>query len=273
MTADPATASVRGKYDSDMFRLLSEVWENHFHMGWFEDAAETLGTAGARATTMMMKACGFRSGARVVEVACGTGMTARALAERFGADVTASNLSTSQVRQGHAHLPPGRGAVRYAVADFHALPFASASFDAWWCQEALLYSTERDRVFTEACRVVRPGGRLLVSDLLVTDAIDPATREALTRAIMAPGFWTAGRYERFFEHRGIEVLARLDGSRHVAATFGCVLDRLRARRDAFAVRLGDAEPVIAAERRLELQLRRAQDGHLGWSWWVLERPY
>ncbi len=266
-------ASVRAKYDSAMFRMLAEVWENHFHMGWFEARDETLGTAGARATAMMAEACAPASGSTVLEVACGTGATARALAERFGARVVATNLSTSQIEQGRAALAdaPGRDRISFAVADYHALPFAGGAFDVWWCQEALLYSTDRDRVFAEARRVVRPGGRLVVSDLLVTGSIAASALDELARMISAPGFWTAERYEAFFVAAGFEVLARRDGAPHVAATFSCVLDRLRARSEEFAARLGSAEPVIAAERRVELQLRRAREGHLGWSWWVLNR--
>jgi ArsR family transcriptional regulator len=47
----------------------------------------------------------------------------------------------------------------------HALPVADASFDTVLLMHALTYTQAPQKVFAEACRVLRPGGRLLAATL------------------------------------------------------------------------------------------------------------
>jgi len=268
----PPRDAVRGKYDSPLFALAAEAWAGNFHMGWFESPDEPLATAGERATAMMAEAVAPQPGARVVEVACGIGGTARHLARRHGADVVATNLSAAQCAQGRA-ITAAEGladSIRFAAADYHALPFRNRTFDVWWNQEALLYSTDKERVFREALRVLRPGGCLMLSDLVVSDEAPDAAVDELGRRISAPGFWSPGRYRALFGRLGLRVRRERDGFPHVAATFDRVLGRLAERRERFAAELGTAEPVDAMMGRLALQRDRAAQGHLGWAWWVLD---
>ncbi|MSP83905.1 MAG: SAM-dependent methyltransferase [Alphaproteobacteria bacterium] len=269
MTAQPS--AVRSKYDSPMFAQLPEVWEGgNFHMAWFERPDESFAAAADRATAMMVAALNLEPGARVIEAACGVGSTARVLARR-GAHVLATNLSTGQIAQARAFAAAeGLAAnIDVAVADYHALPCADRTFDVWWCQEALLYTADKARVLDEARRVLKPGGRLLLSDLIVT-TMAPAPEIAHLAAVLhAPGFWTIPRYQALFAEKGLRILAHRDGSAHVAPSFARVKQRLTERRERFARVLGGSGPIDEVIGRLGLQQARARDGHLGWAWWVL----
>jgi ArsR family transcriptional regulator len=55
--------------------------------------------------------------------------------------------------------------VSFAAGDMHDLPVADASFDTVLLMHALTYTNEPQKVFTEAYRVLRPGGRLLAATL------------------------------------------------------------------------------------------------------------
>jgi len=55
--------------------------------------------------------------------------------------------------------------VEVREGDMHALPFADASFDLVVLMHALTYSTRPAQAVAEAARVLRPGGRLLLSSL------------------------------------------------------------------------------------------------------------
>ncbi|MEX2647607.1 MAG: methyltransferase domain-containing protein [Alphaproteobacteria bacterium] len=267
-TSGDAADHVRAKYDTAIFGLLTTVWGEHLHMALFEDPSEPFGVATERATATMARGLRLRPGQRLLEVACGIGGTARYLARTFGVAVEATNVSAMQIDQGRRlSEAAGLGHLnRFSYADYHDLPFDEASFDAWWCQEAMLYSPDKRRVLDEALRVVRPGGQLVLSDLLFTAAMPMAEREPFMRRQGARHFWTIEQYDALLATMKLRVLERHDWSRHVAPTFDSVTDRFTARRAEFAAEVGFAE-VDEVIGRLAMQRDAARAGRLGWAFY------
>jgi ubiquinone/menaquinone biosynthesis C-methylase UbiE len=77
--------------------------------------------------------------------------------EHPGARLCAVDLSLSMLR----HVPEG---IVPCAATMTALPFASASFDAAYATESLEHAVDIETAVAEICRVVRPGGRIVVID-------------------------------------------------------------------------------------------------------------
>ncbi len=102
------------------------------------------------------------SPSRVLEVAAGTGALTRELVDRLpDADITATDLAPPMVERGAARVASAR--VRWQQADAQELPAADASVDVWVCQFGIMFVPDRARAYREALRVLRPGGRLLLS--------------------------------------------------------------------------------------------------------------
>jgi SAM-dependent methyltransferase len=113
--------------------------------------------------------------ADVLELAAGTGVVTRRLVAALpSASITATDLNPAMVTEGQGHAP---GAT-WRQADALALPFDDASFDVVVCQFGVMFFPDRPAGFAEARRVLRPGGRLLVS------AWDAVEHNALTAAFM-----------------------------------------------------------------------------------------
>ncbi|WP_283147650.1 class I SAM-dependent methyltransferase [Silvimonas soli] len=100
----------------------------------------------------------------VLETAAGSGVVTRALAPKLGADalyvVTDLNqpmLDYAATRQG----PDSR--IEWRQADALDLPFEDASFDVLCCQCGAMFFPDRIAGYTEARRVLRPGGRFIFS--------------------------------------------------------------------------------------------------------------
>jgi sarcosine/dimethylglycine N-methyltransferase len=264
-----ATAEqVRRKYDTAIFGLLTSVWGEHLHMGLFEDPREPFGQATERATARMAQGLDLKSGMRVIEVACGIGGTARYLARTFGVAVEATNVSDAQIEDGRRlSAAAGLGErIRFSYADYHDLPFENGAFDVWWCQEAMLYSPDKRRVLNEALRVLKPGGQIILSDLLFTDAMPMAERAPFMEKQGARYFWTIGQYDALLDAMTLNVVERHDWSQHVAPTYDSVTERLAARREAFARQVDVAE-VDAVIARLVMQRDAARAGRLGWAFY------
>ena len=97
---------------------------------------------------------------RVLDVATGTGLVARALRERYGCEVvgldrSADMLSRAAARDGHIPLVRARA---------ESLPFADDSFDHVTFTYLMRYVDDPAATMRELARVVRPGGRIVALD-------------------------------------------------------------------------------------------------------------
>lgn len=103
------------------------------------------------------------SGRQVLDLGCGTGWFARKMASAWQAPVTGVDLSPGMIQQAR---DGGGPAVAWRVADAEALPFADASFDVVFSNLMVQWCADPRTVFAECRRVLRPGGRLVMSTLL-----------------------------------------------------------------------------------------------------------
>jgi ubiquinone/menaquinone biosynthesis C-methylase UbiE len=109
-------------------------------------------------------------GARVLELACGTGILTRFLRERLprGARLTATDLNEAMMDYA-ARKFSREDAVEWRQADATDLPFGDESFDAVACQFGFMFVPDKAKAFGEARRVLKPGGSLLFN---VWDALE-----------------------------------------------------------------------------------------------------
>ncbi len=99
-------------------------------------------------------------GCRVLDAACGTGRHSAWLAER-GLEVIGIDASPAMLARARAKVPSGW----FELGDLATLPLADASVDAALCALALVHLPDLRPVMAELARVVRPGGRIVVSDV------------------------------------------------------------------------------------------------------------
>jgi malonyl-CoA O-methyltransferase len=110
---------------------------------------------------VVREALGDVAGLAALDLGCGTGRHSVWLASA-GASVTALDFSAGMLDE--ARRKPGAGAVRFLVHDLHEpLPFEGASFDRVVSGLVLEHLRELGGFFAEARRVLRPGGRAVVS--------------------------------------------------------------------------------------------------------------
>ena len=260
----------RKVFDTEVSRLMSTAWGGNLHLGLFADAEEPLAVAQLRVKDRMAVAAAVGSATRVIEVACGVGGTARYLAKEYGAIVHATNIAEAQLAEARelARREGLSDRISFAFGDYHHLDAPSGAYDCWWCQEALLYAVDKRRVLEQALRVVRPGGRIVFTDLLLTRAMPASERERFTAELQAPNMWAFQDWDRLLGGMKIRPLERHDWSEHVPLTFARVADALRSVRDEFVKSIG-RQAVEGMENRIRLQLDAARAGRLGWCFYTL----
>jgi ubiquinone/menaquinone biosynthesis C-methylase UbiE len=136
-------------------------------------------------------------GARVLDLGCGEGDFAAAAAEAGAAEVLGVDVAAEAVRRARARHP---GLRFEQVGD--ALPAPDASFDLVWCSEVLEHVLDTAAVLSEARRVLRTGGALLVT----TPAHGPARRLGLAVAGWERHFDPRGPDLRFYTRRSLREL-------------------------------------------------------------------
>src|SRR5262249_30753086 len=97
---------------------------------------------------------------RALDAACGTGRHARRLAE-LGHEVVGVDATDAMLEEARKKAP----AADFRQGDLFDLPLETATFDLAVCALALDHAGELRRPLTELTRVVRPGGKVIVSDI------------------------------------------------------------------------------------------------------------
>ena len=142
---------VRGVFDSvaPKYDLMNDLMSLGLHRAW-------------KAYTVLV--AGVREGDAVLDIAGGTGDLALAFARKVGASgrVVHTDINEAMLRTGRERLLDAGVALPTLVCDAEKLPFASDSFDVVSVAFGLRNMTHKDAALAEMCRVLRPGGRLLV---------------------------------------------------------------------------------------------------------------
>jgi ubiquinone/menaquinone biosynthesis C-methylase UbiE len=132
------------------------------HAGWQLVAADydaTFAQASTQFAVALLDAAEVGAGTRLLDVCCGTGIVAAAAASR-GADVTGIDFSAAMLDQARRRHPQ----LRFDEGDAEALPYPDASFAAVVSNFGIHHIAHSDRAMAEARRVLRPGGRLAITN-------------------------------------------------------------------------------------------------------------
>jgi len=117
----------------------------------------------------------------VLELACGTGRVTKHLLAACapGGKVIATDINPAMLSEARRNVPSST--IEWNTVDAVALPYADASFDAIVCQFGVMFLSNRVKAYSEAHRVLKPGGTLLVSSW---DALEFNPIEQLTDALL-----------------------------------------------------------------------------------------
>ncbi len=125
-------------------------------------------TRGKQATLELARRAELTAGMRVLDVGGGIGGPARTLASEMGCVVTVLDLTEEYCRTGEILTArtglSGRVTFRHGSA--LDIPFTDVSFDAVWTQHSSMNIADKERLYAEIFRVLRPGGRFALYEIM-----------------------------------------------------------------------------------------------------------
>jgi SAM-dependent methyltransferase len=138
-------------------------------------AVDMLHMGGLAATDALAAMAGVCPGQQVLDVGAGVGGPARRLAQKYGARVQALELSGTVHETAIAltALVRLQDQVHHTQGSALALPFAAGSFDIVVMQHVAMQIAEKDALFAECVRVLKPGGALALHEIFLGEGGEP----------------------------------------------------------------------------------------------------
>jgi tocopherol O-methyltransferase len=155
------------------------------HYGYWDEKVKNFPQSLIRMNEIMAEVVQIKATDNVLDAGCGVGGSAVYLAKNIGCSGTGITLSERQVMlaTGNAKQKAVSELVNFEVMNYSATSFADESFDVVWGCESICYADDKNVFIKEAFRLLKPGGRLVIADGMVTDFINndhPIIRDWLT---------------------------------------------------------------------------------------------
>jgi SAM-dependent methyltransferase len=255
-------------YDSpEADNFYFNIWGGEdIHVGMYEHTSDIKEASRRTVEAMADRLETLSERSRVLDIGAGYGGSARYLAKTRGCDVVCLNISEAQNdtnrflnrRQGLAKL------VSVVHGSFEDIPRPDASCDIVWSQDAILHSGDREKVFEEVRRVLRPGGEFVFTDPMQADDVPPGVLQPVYDRIHLRSLGSFGFYRDLAESLGFETVSLDDRTPNLRRHYERVGEELRSRY----------EEIVAVSSRafvdrmlvgLENWVKAADSGWLAWG--------
>jgi ubiquinone/menaquinone biosynthesis C-methylase UbiE len=233
----PTPENVAGFYD-ELTELLQDLAGGRaIHLGYRPDSPGHAdeGAAQDRLTLAVADRLHAGPGSRILDIGCGTGQPALLIAKSTGAAVTGISISKRQVAAAQAR-DPGPALVEFGLADALDLPFPDESFDAACMIESLVHMPDDSRALAQARRCLRPGGTLVIADLVAPAQAPDSPLGASGIPYHIPP--TLGQLTASLKDGGLEMVQAEDFHSGVLPSIEALLTALDADHPGHRARLG-----------------------------------
>jgi sarcosine/dimethylglycine N-methyltransferase len=273
----PVVETARQYYNSDdADNFYFHVWGGEdIHIGLYSFPGESIATASRRTVQYMADEVVQELGphSRVLDVGAGYGGAARYLADTYGCQVTALNLSEKENernREMNRALSLDQS-INVVDGSFESIPAEDASFDLAWSQDAILHSGHRDRVIGEIARVLRPGGELIFTDPMQADDCPEGVLQPVLDRIHLDSLGSIAFYREAAARHGLEEVQIVELTNNLVVHYDSVRDELARVGGDLAAKVSDAyiERMLAG---LGHWVDAAEKGYLRWGILHFRKP-
>ncbi len=224
----PQSAADVARHYDELDVPYRRIWGEHVHHGYWRTGRESAAEAAEALVRLVAERLAPEPGQRWVDIGCGYGATAGWLAEQHGLEVTGFTLSQAQAAVGASR--PGFTCL---VRDWLDNGLPDAAFDRAYAIESSEHMVDKARFFTEAGRVLKPGGRFVVCAWLEGEGATPRQvrhlLEPICREGRLPSMGSRPDYEALAASAGFQLLGYDDISREVRRTWTICLRRFAGR--------------------------------------------
>lgn len=275
MSTDPSAAVAEAYYDSeDADRFYLTIWGGEdIHVGLYARPDEPIAEASRRTVEEMAGLTPDRPGLEILDLGAGYGGAARWLARARGARVACVNISETQNALNRTKNEEVGLADRISVlhGSFDAAPVEDGAFDIVWSQDAFLHGADRAAILREAARALKPGGRLIFTDIMQTEAAPAEKLQPVYDRIHLSSLGSIAFYDDAARAAGLFVGPRREAPEQLATHYRRVGEDLAARREELT---GAVSPhyIDRMLSGLKAWVDGAEAGWLTWGILTYDKP-
>jgi sarcosine/dimethylglycine N-methyltransferase len=259
--------------DADNFYF--HIWGGEdIHIGLYESPDEAIRDASRRTVERMSEmARGLGPESRALDIGAGYGGAARYLAQRYGCQVVALNLSEKEnERNREMSREQGLGDLIEVVdGSFESIPAEAASFDLVWSQDAILHSGAREKVISEVARVLRPGGNFIFTDPMQADDCPAGVLGPVLERIHLDSLGSVDFYRKTAAKHGLAEVEVIELTENLVTHYGRVRDELERARTGLNGKVSDAYAANMI-KGLGHWVDAGSNGYLNWSILHFRKP-
>lgn len=198
-----------GRHYDERSPITDELRDGQVHMWYWYDRRDdaSLTEAVLRMTRKVTDTLGLRPGEHLLDAGCGPGETAVYVARTADVRVTGITVSGFEIDRANQRAEAGGVSDRVTVqyGDFTALSFPDGTFDAVLALESLQNAPDLGQALGELYRVLRPGGRISLSDFSLESAREPQRIRQFMAAIKLRELPTLAQWLDHLRATGFEV--------------------------------------------------------------------
>ncbi len=259
----------RDYYNSqDADNFYYHIWGGEdIHVGLYQSESEPIFDASRRTVETMAKSLEPISDQhRVLDIGAGFGGAARYLAKTYGCKVVALNLSEAENERDRLMNQEQQLDHLVDVVDgsFEDIPFPDGSFDLVWSQDAILHSGDREKVLSEVCRVLKPGGRLIFTDPMQSDTCPDGVLQPIYDRIHLKNLASPGFYRETCQALGLKEIDFNDMTRQLINHYSRVLQETTQRESELTEHVSQ-NYINNMKKGLKYWIDGGNNGYLAWG--------
>lgn len=267
MVYSGTVAKTREYYNSrNMMNFHSSIYGEHIHIGLYSENNESIPEANLRTLEKITSLLDLSETTRVLDIGSGYGGTARYLVQKFNCHVDCLNLSEEQNAL-NRELTAKHGLqsmIHVIDGSFEAIPTPNSVYDIVWSQDALLYSSDRTKVFQEVFRVLKPKGQFIFTDVMHSDKCPTDITQAVLDNVDLTSLASMKIYREIARNNGFEEIVILEMPEQVTNQYCKTLEALEERYEKLAT-ICDRDFLDYQKVRLANWVTIGDKGYMNWG--------
>jgi ubiquinone/menaquinone biosynthesis C-methylase UbiE len=226
----------RDYYNSiDADNFYYHVWGGEdIHIGLYNSVGDpTIESASQKTIEKMISLLNINSNSKILDIGSGYGGSARFLVNQFNCHIDCLNISEEQNNRNRSkNIDLGLNKnIDVIDGSFENIPLDSNSYDVVWSQDAILHSSDKNKVFTEVSRVLKNNGTFIFTDPMQRKDVLPHEIQSVLDRIHLNNMGSFELYESIGIKNHLKLIEKIDLTKNLFFHYSSVLNKLIVEND------------------------------------------